>query len=89
MNYYKTIQNLIDCGLATKEELVKACAEHSYKTGKELPEPKEYWYCNGERFTISNITSPDYKFYLLVELMVRVINNRQNSNVTRETLRNI
>ena len=63
MKYYTTIQNLIDCKLATKEELVKAYA----KTGKELPVPKEYWYHEGKKYTSCNINSADFLFYKAVQ----------------------
>lgn len=63
MNYYKTIQNLIDCGLATKEELVKAYA----KTGKELPVPKETFIQGDMKYTSTNINSADFLFYKAVQ----------------------
>ena len=63
MNYYKTIQNLIDCGLATKEELVKAYA----KTGKELPVPKETFIQDDMKYTSCNINSADFLFYKAVQ----------------------
>ena len=66
MNYYKTIQNLIDCGLATKEELVKAYA----KTGKKLPVPKETFLQGDMKYTSTNINSKDFIFYKLVKSYV-------------------
>ena len=63
MNYYKTIQNLIDCGLATKEELIKAYA----KTGKELPVPKETFIQGDMKYTSTNINSADFLFYKAVQ----------------------
>ena len=63
MNFYKTIQNLLDCGLATKEELVKAYA----KTGKELPVPKETFIQGDMKYTSTNINSADFLFYKAVQ----------------------
>ena len=66
MNFYKTIQNLIDCSLATKEELIKAYA----KTGKELPVPKETFLQGDMKYTSTNINSKDFIFYKLVKSYV-------------------
>ena len=63
MKYYTTIKNLIDCGLATKEELVKAYA----KTGKELPVPKETFIQGDMKYTSTNINSADFLFYKAVQ----------------------
>ena len=63
MKYYTTIQNLIDCGLATKEELVKAYA----KTGKKLPVPKETFIQGDMKYTSCNINSADFLFYKAVQ----------------------
>ena len=63
MNFYKTIQNLIDCGLATKEELIKAYA----KTGKKLPVPKETFIQGDMKYTSTNINSADFLFYKAVQ----------------------
>ena len=68
--YYKTIQNLLDCRLATKEELIKACANHSYKTGKGLPEPTYIKQTTVDYAKIVDMTSKDYRFYLEVERQV-------------------
>lgn len=68
--YYKTIQNLLSCGLATKEELIKACTNHILKGGKELPEPTYIKQTTDDYAKIVDIGSKDYKFYLEVERQV-------------------
>lgn len=68
--YYTTIQNLMDCGLATKEELIKACAKHSLETGKELQEPTYIKQTTVDYKKVVDIGSTDYKFYLEVERQV-------------------
>ena len=66
MNFYKTIQNLLDCKLATKEELIKAYA----KTGKGLPVPKDTILQGDMKYTSTNINSKDFIFYKLVKSYV-------------------
>lgn len=70
MNFYTTIQNLIQCGLFTEEELIKACAVHTYKTGKELPEPKDTIVQGDMKYTSTDINSKDFIFYKLVKSYV-------------------
>lgn len=68
--YYTTIQNLLDCGLATKEELIKACANHVLKTNKQFSEPTYIKQNTVDYREIVDIASKDYKFYLEVERQV-------------------
>lgn len=72
--YYKTIQNLLDCGLATKDELIQACARHSYKTGKEFTEPCLIKQTTVDYIKTVDIGSKDYKFYLEVIRQVYKMN---------------
>ena len=74
MNFYKTITNLIKCGLATEEELVQAYAQ----TGKVLPVPTKEIHTYTDYHKYEDIGSKDYKFYMEVE---RVIYKKVNSNV--------
>ena len=39
MKHYTTIQNLIDCGLCTEQELIQARATHILHGGSKLPVP--------------------------------------------------
>ena len=64
--HYTTIANLIQCGLATEEELVKAYAQ----TGKELPVPKDTIVQGDMKYTSTNINSKDFIFYKLVKSYV-------------------
>ena len=64
---YKTIQNLIEIGLASKEELAEAYAQYIFENGKRIQEPKEYWYHNGEKYSSTNINSLDFLFYKAVK----------------------
>lgn len=56
MTQYKTINNLIDCRLATPYELILAYKRHMEQGGKCLPMPKEV--IGG-----TNINSKDFLFY--------------------------
>ena len=64
---YKTIQNLIEIGLASREELAEAYAQYTQETGKRIQEPKDYWYHNGEKYSSTNINSLDFLFYKAVK----------------------
>lgn len=64
--HYTTIANLIKCGLATEEELVKAYAQ----TGKELPVPKIITQTVMDYREKIDTGSDDYKFYLEVHRAV-------------------
>ena len=68
--YYKTIQNLIDCELASKDELIQACASQVLKSGKEFTEPTYIKQNTVDYREIVDIGSKDYKFYLEVERQV-------------------
>lgn len=61
---YTTIGNLIQCGLFTEEELIKAYVQ----TGKELPEPKDTNVYGDMKYTSRNINSKDYIFYKAIKL---------------------
>lgn len=56
MTQYKTIQNLIDCRLASPKELILAYTRHMGQGGKCLPMPKE-------PLGGTNINSKDFLFY--------------------------
>ena len=74
--YYKTIGNLIESGLFSKRELIEAYAQYSYETGKQVTEPVEYWYHEGERYRSRDINSVDFRFYLAVKTVKKSkINN--------------
>lgn len=64
--HYKTIENLIQCGLATEKELVKAYAQ----TEKELPVPKDTIVQGDMKYTSTDINSKDFIFYKLVKSYV-------------------
>ena len=63
MTQYKTIQNLIDCRLASPKELVLAYKRHIGQGGKCLPMPKEV--IGG-----TNINSKDFLFYKALKVGV-------------------
>ena len=56
MTQYKTIQNLINCRLASPKELILAYTRHMGQGGKCLPMPKE-------PLGGTNINSKDFLFY--------------------------
>ena len=77
--YYKSIGNLIDTGLFTRKELMEAYAQYSYETGRELSEPVEYWWHDGEKYRSRDINSPDYRFYLNVKTLKKIkMNSRED-----------
>ena len=56
MTQYKTIQNLIECGLATPYELISAYKRHMEQGGRCIPIPKE-------PLGGTNLNSKDFLFY--------------------------
>lgn len=63
MTQYKTIQNLIQCGLASPEELILAYRRHVKQGGKHLPMPKSEHFLGG-----IDINSKDFLFYKAVRI---------------------
>lgn len=61
MNVYITLQNLIDCGLATPHELVQAYKKHIKQGGRCIPIPKE-------PLGGTNINSKDFLFYKCIKV---------------------
>ena len=61
MTQYKTIQNLIDCRLASPKELILAYTRHMGQGGKCLPMPKE-------PLGGTNINSKDFLFYKALKI---------------------
>ena len=61
MTQYKTIDNLIQCGLATTQELILAYKKHMNQGGKCLPIPKE-------PLGGTNINSKDFLFYKCIKV---------------------
>ena len=70
MKHYKTIQNLIDCGLCTEQELIQARATHILHGGSKLPVPTIKKHIQTDYHEFEDITSKDYKFYLEVDRLV-------------------
>lgn len=66
MTQYITIQNLIQCGLATTQELILAYKKHMDQGGKCLPIPKEV--IGG-----TNINSKDFLFYKALKVGVKSV----------------
>ena len=81
--YYKTIQNLLGCGLATKEELIKACTNHILKGGKGLPEPTYIKQTTVDYVKLVDMASKDYRFYLEVERQVYKTNIKKGVRGTQ------
>lgn len=61
MTEYITLQNLIDCRLATTQELISAYRRHMGQGGKCLPIPKE-------TLGGTNINSKDFLFYKCIKV---------------------
>lgn len=66
MTQYITIQNLIDCRLATPYELVQAYKKHIKQGGKCLPMPKSTHFLGG-----IDINSKDFLFYKCIKVGVK------------------
>ena len=64
MTEYITIQNLIDCRLASPKELILAYKRHMEQGGKCLPIPKE-------TLGGTNINSKDFLFYKCIKVGVK------------------
>ena len=64
MTQYITIQNLIDCRLASPKELILAYKRHMGQGGKCLPIPKE-------TLGGTNINSKDFLFYKCIKVGVK------------------
>lgn len=64
MTQYKTINNLIQCRLATTQELILAYKKHMDQGGKCLPIPKE-------TLGGTNINSKDFLFYKAIKVGVK------------------
>lgn len=63
MTQYKTIQNLIDCRLASTEELISAYRRHIKQGGRCIPVPKSTHFLGG-----IDINSKDFLFYKAVRI---------------------
>lgn len=66
MTQYKTINNLIQCRLATPYELVQAYRRHMEQGGQCLPMPKSTHFLGG-----TNINSKDFLFYKALKVGVK------------------
>lgn len=64
MTEYITIQNLIDCRLATTQELILAYKKHMDQGGRCIPIPKE-------TLGGTNINSKDFLFYKCIKVGVK------------------
>ena len=64
MAQYITIQNLIDCRLATTQELILAYKKHIKQGGKCLPIPKE-------PLGGTNLNGKDFLFYKAIKVGVK------------------
>ena len=64
MTQYITIQNLIDCRLASPKELVLAYKRHIKQGGRCIPMPKE-------PLGGTNINSKDFLFYKAIKVGVK------------------
>lgn len=64
MTQYITIQNLIDCRLATPYELVQAYKKHIKQGGRCIPIPKE-------PLGGTDLNSKDFLFYKAIKVGVK------------------
>ena len=63
MTQYKTIQNLIEAGLFSSEELILAYRRHIKQGGRCMPVPKSTHFLGG-----ININSKDFLFYKCIKV---------------------
>ena len=64
MTQYKTIDNLIQCGLATTQELILAYRKHIKQGGRCIPMPKE-------PLGGTDLNSKDFLFYKAIKVGVK------------------
>lgn len=65
------LKSIIECGLATEVELAESYAKYLYEQGKENEQPTDYITIDGTTYTTVNINSKPFKYYKLVDLMLK------------------
>lgn len=67
----KGLKSIIECGLATEVELAESYAKYLYEQGKENEQPTDYIIIDGTIYSSVNINSKPFKYYKLVDLMLK------------------
>lgn len=67
----KGLKSIVKCGLATEIELAESYAKYLYEQGKENEQPTDYITIDGSTYTTININSKSFKYYKLVDLMLK------------------
>lgn len=67
----KGLKSIIECGLATEIELAESYAKYLYEQEKENKQPTDYITIDGTTYTTININSKPFKYYKLVDLMLK------------------
>lgn len=67
----KGLSSIVKCGLATEIELAESYAKYLYEQGKENEQPTDYIIIDGTTYTTVNINSKPFKYYKLVDLMLK------------------
>lgn len=65
------LSSIVKCGLATEIELVESYARYLFEEGKENEQPTDYIIIDGTTYTTVNINSKPFKYYKLVDLMLK------------------
>lgn len=75
----KGLKSIIECGLATDIELAESYAKYLHEQGKENEQPTDYITIDGityTAYTASNINSKQYKYYKLVDLIIKQLSEK-------------
>lgn len=67
----KGLKSIVKCGLATEIELAESYAKYLYEQEKENEQPTDYITIDGTTYTTVNINSKPFKYYKLVDLMLK------------------
>lgn len=67
----KGLKSIVKCGLATEIELAESYAKYLYEQGKENKQPTDYITIDGTIYSSVNINSKPFKYYKLVDLMLK------------------
>lgn len=67
----KGLKSIVKCGLATEIELAESYAKYLYEQEKENEPPTDYIIIDGTTYTTVNINSKPFRYYKLVDLMLK------------------
>lgn len=65
------LKSIVKCGLATEIELAESYAKYLYEQEKKNEQPTDYIIIDGTIYSSVNINSKPFKYYKLVDLMLK------------------